>query len=52
MRQGFVERANVNPVMEMTKLIMVTRAFDAISSTISDSESTQQDAIKSLGATS
>ncbi len=27
--QGFVEEANVNPVMEMNRLIAVSRAFDA-----------------------
>jgi flagellar basal-body rod protein FlgF len=52
MQQGFVERSNVNPVMEMTKLIMVQHAFDAITATLKDSESAQQEAIRSLGATS
>ena len=52
MQQGFVENANVNPVMEMSKLIMVPRAFDAVSSSLKDSESSLQDAIKTLGATS
>ncbi len=51
-QQGFVERANVNPVMEMSKLIMVSRAFDAVSSSLKDSESSLQEAIKTLGATS
>ncbi len=51
-QQGFVERANVNPVMEMSKLIMVSRAFDAVSSSLKDSESSLEDAIKTLGATS
>ena len=52
MLQGFVEGANVNPVMEMSKLIMVSRAFDAVASTLKDSESTMQEAIRTLGATS
>ena len=52
MQQGFIERANVNPVMEMSKLIMVSRAFDAVSSSLKDSESAQQEAIRTLGATS
>ena len=51
-QQGFIERANVNPVMEMSKLIMVSRAFDAVSSSLKDSESSLQEAIKTLGATS
>jgi flagellar basal-body rod protein FlgF len=52
MQQGFIERANVNPVLEMSKLIMVSRTFDAVSSSLKDSESTMQDAIRTLGATS
>ncbi|HKZ95562.1 MAG TPA: flagellar basal-body rod protein FlgF [Hyphomicrobiaceae bacterium] len=50
--QGYVERANVNPVMEISKLIMLQRAFDAIAASMSDSESSMQDAIKTLGETS
>ncbi len=52
MQQGFIERANVNPVLEMSKLITVSRTFDAVSSSLKDSESTMEDAIKTLGATS
>jgi flagellar basal-body rod protein FlgF len=48
MRQGFIEGANVNAVMEMTNLIMVSRAFDAIATAITDSEANLQDAIKVL----
>jgi len=48
--QGFVENANVNPVEEMTKLIAVTRAFDGVSSQVSQTESSLQDAIKTLGS--
>jgi flagellar basal-body rod protein FlgF len=52
MQQGFVERANVNPVLEMSKMIMVSRAFDAVSSSLKESENSMEDAIKTLGATS
>jgi flagellar basal-body rod protein FlgF len=52
MQQGFIERANVNPVLEMSKLIMVSRTFDAVSSSLKDSESSMQEAIRTLGATS
>ena len=52
LQQGFVEGANVNPVMEMSRLIMVSRAFDAVTSSIKDADSSQQEAIRSLGATS
>jgi flagellar basal-body rod protein FlgF len=48
--QGFVERANVNPVMEMTRLIAVSRAFDAVSAALSESENSLRDAVKTLGS--
>ncbi|HLJ72879.1 MAG TPA: flagellar basal-body rod protein FlgF [Roseiarcus sp.] len=47
--QGSVEGSNVNPIMEMTKLITVTRNFDSLSAAMSQSESSLQDAIKTLG---
>jgi flagellar basal-body rod protein FlgF len=52
MHQGYTERANVNPVMEMTKLIMVQHAFEAVAATLRDSDAAQQEAIRTLGATS
>ncbi len=48
--QGFVENANVNPIQEMTKLIAVTRNFDGVTSQMSQTEASLQDAIKTLGA--
>ena len=50
--QGFSEGSNVNPVLEMTKLIEIQRAFDGLASTTQASESSLQDAIKTLGSTS
>lgn len=47
--QGFIENSNVNPVMEMTKLITVQRAFDSISSALENSDTARRDAIKTLG---
>lgn len=47
--QGYTEAANVNPVLEMTRLVMVSRAFDAVSKTIEQSERTQSAAIRTLG---
>lgn len=47
--QGFVEGANVNPVLELTKLIMVSRSFESASTAIAQSESSLQEAIKTLG---
>lgn len=48
--QGYVEGSNVNPINEMTKLITVTRSFDGVNSEVTQTESSLQDAIKSLGA--
>lgn len=50
--QGFSEGSNVNPVLEMTKLIQVQRAFDGLAGTSQSNESSLQDAIKTLGSTS
>ena len=36
--QGFVENSNANPVMEMTKLIMVSHAFDSVTNMVQTSE--------------
>jgi len=47
--QGYVEGANINPVLEMEKLITVTRAFDNITAGIEASEQALKDAIKTLG---
>lgn len=48
--QGFVEASNVNPIMEMTKLITVTRAFDGINAATEKTEASLTDAIKTLGS--
>lgn len=50
--QGHVEGSNVNPMLELTKLIMVSRTFDSASAMIEKSESALQEAIRSLGQTS
>ncbi|EKF58937.1 MAG: flagellar basal-body rod protein FlgF [Agrobacterium albertimagni] len=47
--QGYVENSNVNGIGEMTQLIQVNRAFEAISALISSSENTMSEAIKVLG---
>lgn len=52
LHQGYIERSNVNPVQEMTKLVMLQHAFEAVSATLKDSDASLQDAIKTLGATS
>lgn len=48
--QGFVEESNVNPVKEMTKLIMVQRAFENTAALMRQTESSFSDAIKTLGS--
>jgi flagellar basal-body rod protein FlgF len=52
MQQGFIENANVNAVMEMSRLISVTRSFEMVSASLAASESSVQEAIRQLGATS
>jgi flagellar basal-body rod protein FlgF len=47
--QGTIEGANVNPIEEMTKMIAVTRAFDGVANEVTQTESSLQDAIKTLG---
>ncbi|MEJ6782423.1 flagellar basal-body rod protein FlgF [Aminobacter sp. Piv2-1] len=48
--QGFVEESNVNPVKEMTKLIMVQRAFENTAALIRQTDASFSDAIKTLGS--
>lgn len=48
--QGFLEESNVNPVLEMTRLIMVQRAFEAAAAMVSQTENTFDGAIKTLGS--
>ncbi len=50
--QGMSEGSNVNPVLEMSKMINVQRDFESASNAIQSTETSFQDAIKSLGATS
>jgi flagellar basal-body rod protein FlgF len=47
--QGYVEGANVNPLMEMEKLILLSRTFENVNSAINGSEASLKDAIKVLG---
>lgn len=48
--QGFVEESNVNPVKEMTRLIMVQRAFENAAALIRANETTFSEAVKTLGS--
>jgi len=47
--QGSLEQSNVDPVVELTRLIQIQRAFDHVSACMSLSDSTQQEAIRALG---
>jgi flagellar basal-body rod protein FlgF len=46
--QGYVEKSNVNPIMEMTRLVTLQRNFQAVSTMMSDTESSLTDALKTL----
>jgi flagellar basal-body rod protein FlgF len=48
-RQGYVERSNVQPVMEMTRLITLQRTFNALWASMEDSEGALRQAIRTLG---
>jgi flagellar basal-body rod protein FlgF len=50
--QGFIERSNVNAVMEMTHLIAVQRSFEALTNSIATTEQTHLEGIRTLGSTS
>lgn len=47
--QGYVERSNVNPMEELTKLIQVQRTFDAVSEATHQLEQTFGEALRALG---
>ncbi|MEZ5811867.1 MAG: flagellar basal-body rod protein FlgF [Rhizobiaceae bacterium] len=48
--QGFVEQSNVNPLKELTKLIMVQRAFENAAAAIRDTEAAYDETIKAFEA--
>ncbi len=52
MVQGYAEGANVNPVLEMTKLIMIQRTFEQAATLTGDSENALANAIRTLGPSS
>jgi flagellar basal-body rod protein FlgF len=47
--QGFVEEANVNPILQMTQMITVSRTFEHVTQLMRDGEASFSDAIKTLG---
>src|SRR6478609_4205562 len=48
-KQGYVEGSSANPMMELTKLMSASRAFDSTNSMIEGTESSLQNAIRTLG---
>ncbi|MBZ9758058.1 flagellar basal-body rod protein FlgF [Mesorhizobium sp. ESP6-5] len=50
--QGFLEESNANPVLEMTRLIMVQRAFENTAALMRQTDSSAEEAIKTLGSKS
>lgn len=49
LQQGFTEGSGVNPMLEMTRLILASRAFEGTSSLVESTENTLQNAIRTLG---
>ncbi|WP_427024089.1 flagellar basal-body rod protein FlgF [Aureimonas ureilytica] len=49
--QGYVEGSNVNPILEMTRLIEVQRAFEQAANLIQTSETSLNTAVTQLGTT-
>lgn len=47
--QGYIEQSNVNGISQMTQLIQVSRAFESISNSMSQSETNMSEALKTLG---
>ena len=48
-KQGYVEGSGANPMLELTRLISASRAFDGTNSMIEGTESSLQNAIRTLG---
>jgi flagellar basal-body rod protein FlgF len=48
--QGFVEASNVNPMLELTRLIAVQRAFENTSAVMRSTEQTFGEAVRALGS--
>jgi flagellar basal-body rod protein FlgF len=48
-QQGYAEGSNVNPILEMTKMIAVQRSFDSAATTIQEAEGSLTNAIRTLG---
>lgn len=51
-QQGHIEGSNVNPMWEMTQLITVSRSYEAVASSVDQSEDSLREAIKALAPSS
>lgn len=49
MRQGFTEHSNVNPILEMTRMMEVSRTYTSVSKMIQQSEDLSRRALERLG---
>lgn len=49
--QGFVEGSNINPVLELSKLITIQHALDGMTQANQTADTSMNDAIKALGGT-
>ena len=49
LRQGFTEHSNVNPIMEMTRMMEVSRTYTSVSKMIQQTEDLSRRALERLG---
>jgi flagellar basal-body rod protein FlgF len=49
-RQGFLEQSNVEPIRQITRLIEINRAYDAVANMMSSTEDLSDSSIQRLGA--
>jgi flagellar basal-body rod protein FlgF len=49
LKQNYVEGSGANPLLELTRLMSASRAFDGANSMMESTESTMQNAIRTLG---
>lgn len=47
--QGFVEQSNVNPMLELTRLIAVSRSFEGVSNLLRQHDGSLREAVRTLG---
>lgn len=49
-KQGFVEQSNVNPILEITRMIEISRAYTSASQLVKNADELRKSAIAKLGA--